>query len=78
MFDILIEKYWKDQNVLVGFAMDHGCHQVVGGCTPEEHALFRNPSELLLRVLQESKGFHGLKIPEDLNIVHFYKAHPAK
>ena len=51
MFDVLIQKYWKKHNRLMGFAMDHGCHEIDGGC-----------------------GSHGLDMPEDLNIVHFYKA----
>lgn len=52
MFDVLIEKHWKKHNTLIGFAMDHGCHEIDAGC-----------------------GSHGLDMPEDLNIVHFYKAH---
>ena len=32
MFSVLIEKYWKKDDVLVGFAMDHGCHEIDGGC----------------------------------------------
>ena len=27
-----IRKCWKDHNTLVGFAMDHGCHEIDGGC----------------------------------------------
>ena len=54
MFDVLIRKHWKKHNTLLGFAMDHGCHEIDGGC-----------------------GSHGLDMPEDLNIVHFYKAHAA-
>lgn len=27
----LIKKHWKNHNTLVGFAMDHGCHEVDGG-----------------------------------------------
>lgn len=55
MFDVLIQKFWKKHNTLVGFAMDHGCHEIDGNC-----------------------GSHGLDMPEDLNIVHFYKAYPTK
>ena len=29
---MLIRKYWKGHNTLVGFAMDHGCHEIDGGC----------------------------------------------
>lgn len=28
----LIENNWKHHNTLVGFAMDHGCHEIDGGC----------------------------------------------
>ena len=28
----LIKKHWKHHNTLVGFAMDHGCHEIDGGC----------------------------------------------
>lgn len=28
----LIEKNWKHHNTLLGFAMDHGCHEIDGGC----------------------------------------------
>ena len=52
-FDALIRTHWKAHNSLVGFAMDHGCHAIDGGC-----------------------GSHGLEMPEDLNILHFYKAYP--
>ena len=54
-FDALIGTHWQQHNALVGFAMDHGCHEIDGGC-----------------------GSHGLDMPEDLNIVHYYKAHAAK
>lgn len=53
-FDVLIQKYWTKHNCLIGFAMDHGCHEIDGDC-----------------------GSHGLDMPEDLNIVHCYKAYPA-
>lgn len=55
MFDVMIQRYWKEHNVLVGFAMDHGCHEIDGGA-----------------------GSHGLDMPEDLNIVHFYKAYAER
>ena len=54
MFSNMIANHWKKHNTLVGFAMDHGCHEIDGDC-----------------------GSHGLATPEDLNIVHFYKAYPA-
>ena len=50
-FSHMIEKHWKHHRTLIGFAMDHGCHEIDGGC-----------------------GSHGLDMPEDLNIVHMYKA----
>ncbi len=48
----LIKSNWKHHNTLLGFAMDHGCHEIDGPC-----------------------GSHGLDMPEDLNIVHMYKAY---
>ena len=50
MLDELIEEHWKNHRTLLGFAMDHGCHEIDDG------------------------GSHGLDMPEDLNITHFYKA----
>lgn len=55
IFSQLIKTHWSAHNSLVGFAMDHGCHGIDGGC-----------------------GSHGLDMPEDLNILHLYKAYPAK
>ena len=51
----MVEEHWKGHNTLVGFAMDHGCHEI-----------------------DEGAGSHGLDMEEDLNIVHLYKAYPAK
>lgn len=31
-FSVLIERFWQKHNSLVGFAMDHGCHDIDGGC----------------------------------------------
>ncbi len=56
-FDMLAEqirKKWAGHDTLLGFAMDHGCHEIDGGC-----------------------GSHGLDMPEDLNIMHFYGVIPA-
>ena len=50
-----VKMYWKDHNTLIGFAPDHGCHEIDGGL-----------------------GSHGLDMPEDLNILHFYGIVPAK
>lgn len=30
MFDAMIAEHWKKHNTLVGFAMDHGCHEIDG------------------------------------------------
>lgn len=51
----LIRRLWGRHDTLVGFAMDHGCHEIHGGC-----------------------GSHGLDMPEDIDIMHFYSAYPAK
>ena len=52
-FDVLAEKIktcWQDKHrTLLGFAPDHGCHEIDGGL-----------------------GSHGIDMPEDLNILHFY------
>lgn len=32
MFSDMIKNNWKSHNTLVGFAMDHGCHEIDGGC----------------------------------------------
>ncbi len=32
MFSAMIQEHWKKHNVLVGFAMDHGCHEIDGSC----------------------------------------------
>ena len=53
IFSEMIKSHWSGHDTLVGFAMDHGCHEIDGGC-----------------------GSHGLDMPEDLNIVHLYKAYP--
>ena len=28
----MIKNHWKHHNTLMGFAMDHGCHEIDGGC----------------------------------------------
>lgn len=50
-YDALIREKWKHHNVFMGFAMDHGCHEIDAG------------------------GSHGLDMPEDTEITHFYKAY---
>ena len=32
MFDSMIREKWKHHNTLLGFAMDHGCHDIDGDC----------------------------------------------
>ena len=32
MFDSMIQEHWKHHNALLGFAMDHGCHEIDGSC----------------------------------------------
>ena len=44
-----IRACWGGHRTLLGFAPDHGCHEIDGGL-----------------------GSHGLDMPEDLNILHFY------
>ena len=51
----IIKEKWKNHNTLIGFAMDHGCHEIDGGL-----------------------GSHGLDMPEDINVKHFYKGYKAE
>jgi len=55
MFANAIKEKWTSHDTLIGFAMDHGCHDIDGG-----------------------SGSHGLDMPEDLNIIHFYGLCPKK
>ena len=32
LFSAMIRRAWKSHNTLVGFAMDHGCHEIDGDC----------------------------------------------
>ncbi len=32
MFDSLIKNNWQGHNTLIGFSMDHGCHEIDGDC----------------------------------------------
>ena len=32
LFNTLISEHWKKHNTLVGFATDHGCHEIDGNC----------------------------------------------
>ncbi|MBR1983638.1 MAG: helix-turn-helix domain-containing protein [Clostridia bacterium] len=48
----LIEKHWKHHNTLVGFAMDHGCHEIDGECG--SHGLYM-PEDI--NILHLYKGY---------------------
>jgi len=63
MFDSLVQNHWKKHNTLVGFGMDHGCHET----SPEVQA--ENPNRM---------GDHGDDVATDRNILHLYKIHPAE
>lgn len=32
MLNHMVRNHWGDHNTLVGFAMDHGCHEIDGDC----------------------------------------------
>ncbi len=44
-----VKEYQPHHKTLIGFAPDHGCHEIDG-----------------------VSGSHGLMMPEDMNIIHFY------
>ena len=65
MFDVfqtMLKNHWKKHDTLMGFAMDHGNHEVEP---------FYRKENLIYR------GTHGDNIPEDMNIVHRYQIFPA-
>ena len=62
MFDSLIRTHWAHHDTLMGFAMDHGCHAI-------------EPTVNSKGTI--SLGSHGQNTPEDRNIMHLYKIHPA-
>lgn len=62
MFRELIERNYQHHTTLLGFAMDHGCHET---------------EPTLLPSGKTRCGTHGADIPEDLNVVHHYKVYPA-
>ena len=52
----LIQSHWKHHNTLLGFAMDHGCHEIDGGCG--SHGLDM-PEDL--NIVHLYKGYPGKK-----------------
>lgn len=63
MFSQMIRENWQHHNTLVGFAMDHGCHDTEPFVAKKDG--------------QMRYATHGLDIPEDRNIVHQYKIYKA-
>ena len=59
VFNELIKSCWKDHNTLMGFAMDHGSHDV-------DYIKKPNGKHYL--------GHHATDMPQDLNICHYYTA----
>lgn len=51
----LIKRNWKHHNTLVGFAMDHGCHEIDGGCG--SHGLDMDED---LNIVHLYKGYPGI------------------
>ena len=54
MFCELIEENWKQHNRLVGFAMDHGCHEIDGGCG--SHGLDMDEDMNITHLYKAAKG----------------------
>ena len=50
----LIETHWKHHRTLLGFAMDHGCHEIDGGCG--SHGL---DMEEDLNIMHLYRGYNG-------------------
>lgn len=50
----LIKNNWKHHNTLVGFAMDHGCHEIDGGCG--SHGLDMTED---INIVHLYKGYEG-------------------
>lgn len=63
MLSQMVRENWKHHNTLVGFAMDHGCHDVEPFVAPKDG--------------QMRYATHGSDIPQDMNIVHHYKIFKA-
>ena len=54
MFCELIEENWKQHNRLVGFAMDHGCHEIDGNCG--SHGLDMDEDLNITHLYKATKG----------------------
>ena len=54
MFCELIEAHWKGHNRLVGFAMDHGCHEIDGNCG--SHGLDMDEDLNITHLYKAAKG----------------------
>lgn len=55
MFSIiskLVKEHWKNHNTLVGFAMDHGCHEIDGDCG--SHGLYTAED---INIVHRYKGY---------------------
>lgn len=53
MFDSMIAEHWKHHRTLLGFAMDHGAHEIDGGCG--SHGLDM-PEDLNIVHLYKTRG----------------------
>lgn len=58
VFSYMLRTHWKHHNTLMGFAMDHGSHDI------EPYTDAKG---------EVRRGTHGKDIPEDMNIVHRYQ-----
>lgn len=63
MLSQMVKTHWQHHNTLVGFAMDHGCHDVEPFVAPKDG--------------QMRYATHKENIPQDMNIVHHYKTYKA-
>ena len=53
-FAALIETHWQKHNTVLGFAMDHGCHEIDGGCG--SHGLDMDEDMDILHFYKAIKG----------------------
>lgn len=54
MFDALIREHWNLHNTLIGFAMDHGCHEI--DCNCGSHGLDMDEDLNIVHLYQAYKG----------------------